>query len=100
MMRTALRTFAGIVAFTLPILVSVIGVRFDHSVLGHDPKYTGWIAVVLWSSIGLGALGPAALILTSKLSWPKRIGLTCAILCLFVLECVFTFYIAMMSEVG
>jgi hypothetical protein len=75
-------------------------VRLDHSTLGHDPTYAPLVLPVLLSSVGLAAVVPAALIMTSKLSLPRRVGLTVALLCLLVLECGFTFYIAMLSQVG
>ena len=92
--------FAGIVAFTLPIPLSVIGVRLDHSSLGHDPTFGALVLPVLFTCVGLAAVVPGALIMTSKLPWVGRIGLTIAMLCLLALECGFTFYIAMLSEVG
>jgi hypothetical protein len=98
--RAATKTFAGIVTFTLPVLVTVIGVRLDHSTLSHDPTYEALALPVLLSSVGLAAAVPAALIMTSKLSWPRRIGLTVVMLCLLALECGFTFYIALLSGVG
>ena len=98
--RVATKTFAGIVSFTLPVLVAVIGVRLDHSTLRQDSRYAALVLPVLLSSVGLAAVVPAALIMTSKLSWPRRIGLTVAMLCLLALECGVTFYIAALSEVG
>jgi hypothetical protein len=98
--RAATKTFAGIVTFTLPVVVAAIGVRLDHSTLQHDTRYVASIPLMLWSSVGLAAVVPAALIMTSKLSWPRRVGLTVAMLCLLALECGFTVYIAMLSEVG
>jgi hypothetical protein len=100
MQKPWIKAFAGIVTFTLPVIVAVIGVRLDHSTLGHDPRYKALVLPVLLSSVGLAAVVPAALIMTSKLSWPMRVGLTVAMLCLLALECGFTFYIAALSEVG
>jgi hypothetical protein len=99
MRRSAIRTFVGIVAFLLPIPVAVIGVRLDHS-SGHDPTYGALALPVLLTSVGLAAVVPGALIMTSKLSRPKRVGLTVATLCLLALECGFTFYVAMLSQAG
>ena len=100
MRRLAVRSFAGIVAFTLPIPAAVIGVRLDHSSLSHDPTFGALALPVLLTCVGFAAVVPGALIMTSKLSWPRRVGLTVAMLCLLALECGFTFYIAMLSEVG
>jgi len=100
MRRSAIRKFVGIVAFLLPIPVAVIGVRLDHSTLGHDPIYGALALPVLLTSVGLAAVVPGALIMTSKLSRPKRVGLTVAMLCLLALECGFTFYVAMLSQAG
>jgi len=55
---------------------------------------------VLFGSAGLAAVVPAVLIMTSNLSWPRRIGLTVAMLFLLALDCGFTFYIAALSEVA
>jgi hypothetical protein len=100
MRKSVIRAFAGIVTFTLPVLVAVIGVRLDHSALSHNPAYAALVAPVLLSSVGLAAVVPAALIMTSKRSWPWRVGLTLAMLCLLALECAFTSYIAGLSELS
>jgi hypothetical protein len=100
MRRSAIRTCAGIVAFTLPALVGAIGVRLDHSTLQHDPRYVASIPLMLWSSVGLAVVVPGSLIMTSKLSWPRRIGLTLAMLCLLVLECGLTGYIVLLAGLG
>jgi len=97
MRRSAIRTFSGIVTFTLPALVAVIGVRLDHSTLQRDPRYATLIPVVLWSSVALAALVPAGLIMTSTLSWSRRVGLTVAMLCVLVLECGLASYIVLMQ---
>jgi hypothetical protein len=96
MRRSAIRTFSGIVTFTLPALVAVIGVSLDDSTPQHDPRYAALIPVVLWSSVVLAALVPAGLIMTSTLSWPRRVGMTVAMLCVLVLECGLTGYIVLM----
>lgn len=97
MQRPPFRAFIGIVAFTLPALVVVIGRRLDRSTLQHDPRYAALIPTVLWSSVVLAALVPAALIMTSPLSWPRRVGLMVATLCLLVLECGLAFYVVLMG---
>jgi len=58
MRRPLFRAFIGIVAFTLPALVIVIGRRLDRSTLQHDPRYATLIPIVLWSSVVLAALLP------------------------------------------
>ena len=100
MRRSAIRALAGIVTFTLPVLVAVVGVRLDHWALSHNPAYAALVPPVLLSSVGLAAVVPAALIITSKRPWPWRVGLTLAMLCLLALEGAFTFYIAGLSELG
>jgi len=97
MRRSAIRTFSGIVTFTLPALVAVIGVRLDHSTLQHDPRYAALVPVVLGSSVALAALVPAGLIMTSTLSWPRRVGWTVAMLCVLILECGLAGYIVLMQ---
>ena len=96
MRRLSLRAIAGIVAFLLPALVVLLGLCLDRSALRIDPRYAALIPPVLWSSVALGALVPAALILTSKISWPRRVGLTVAMLCLLALECGLALYIGLM----
>ena len=100
MRRSAIRAIAGIVAFAQPVLVAVIGVRLDHSTLSHDPTYGALALPVLLSSVGLAVVVPGGLIMTSKLSWPRRIGLTLGMLCLLVLECGLTGYIVLLAELG
>ena len=91
-----LRVIVGLVAFTLPILFVVIGMHFDRSQAQPDDQiYERWIQMLLWGSLVLAALVPSALIMTSRLSWPRRIGLTVVVLGLLVLECVVAFYIAL-----
>jgi hypothetical protein len=97
MRRSAIRTFSGIVTFTLPALVAVIGVRLDHSTLQHAPGYAALLPVVLWSSVVLAAVVPAGLIMTSRRSWPRRIGWTVAVLCALVLECGLAGYVVLMQ---
>ena len=98
MRRLAIRAFAGIVTFILPALLAVIGVRLDHSSLSHDPTYGALLLPVLFTCVGVAAVVPGALIMTSKLSRPWRVGLTVAMLCLLVLECGFTFYVAALAD--
>lgn len=71
--------------------------RLDHSSLSHDPTYGALALPVLLTCVGLAAVVPGALIMTSKLS---RVGLIVMMLCLLALVCGITFYIAMLSEVG
>lgn len=93
-----LRAIVGLVAFTLPVLVVVVGMHLDRSHIEPGDQTTArLIEIVLWGSMVLAALVPSALIMTSTLSWPRRVGLTVATLCLLVLECGLTFYIALMS---
>jgi hypothetical protein len=95
MRKPWIRGLAGIVAFALPALMCVIGMPLDRSSLGHDPTYKALILPVLCSSLLLAAVVPAALILTSTLSLPRRIGLTAAMWCLLALECGLAFYIVL-----
>jgi hypothetical protein len=91
------QSIVGLVAFTLPVLVVVIGMRLDRSpIQPSDLRYTELIQIVLWGSIALAALVPVALIMTSTLSWPRKLGLTLAMWSLLVLECGLTFYIALL----
>ena len=81
------RGLIGITAFCLPALVSVAGVSLDRSGLQLDQRYAAWIPKVIWSSVLLAAIMPAACILTSTLSLARRLGLTVAMLCLLAVEC-------------
>lgn len=94
-----IKGLTGTVAFGLPALMCVIGMRLDRSNLAHDPRYKSLILVVLCSSLFLAAVVPAALIMTSTLSLLRRIGLTAAMWCLLVLECCLAFYILLMEGV-
>ena len=94
----SLGVIVGIVAFTLPVLVVAIGMHLDRPPIRPADRYAALIPILLWGSIAVAALVPAAVIITSKLSWPRRIGLTVAVLCLLILECGFAFYIALLSE--
>ena len=93
-----LAAIVGFVAFALPILVVVIGMRLDRTpIQPGDQRYAGLIQIVVWGSILLAALVPSTLIMTSTLSWARRLALTIAVLSLLVLECVVAFYIALGS---
>jgi len=92
-----IRRLVGMVAFAFPALVVVVGLHLDQSSLRHDPKYVKAIPVVLWSSVLLAAVVPAALIMNSALSLPRRIGLTAAVWCLLTLECGLAVYIVLMQ---
>ena len=93
------RGLTGITAFCLPALVSVAGVSLDRSGLQLDQRYAAWIPKVIWSSVLLAAVVPAACILTSTLSLPRRIGLTAAMLCLLAVECGLAFVVGLMLSV-
>lgn len=80
--------------------MAVIEVRLDHSSLSHGRAYGALALPVLLTCVGLAAVVPGALIMTSKLSWPRRVGLIVMMLRVLALECGITFYIAMSSEVG
>ena len=92
------RGLIGITAFCLPALVSVAGVNLDRSGLDLGQRYAAWIPRVIWSSVLLAAVVPAACILTATLSWPRRIGLTAAMLCLLAVECGLAFYVGLMMS--
>ena len=42
MRKPGIRALVGIVTFTLPVLVAVIGVRLDHSTLDRTPDMRRW----------------------------------------------------------
>src|SRR5215467_9871216 len=100
MQRPWFRWVVGIIAFALPVLAVAIGLRLDHSSLRRNPTYTASVPFMLFGSILLAAIVPAALILSSKQSLLRRLGLTIATLGLLALECAITFYIAMMSQLS
>jgi hypothetical protein len=97
MRKSRIRALAGIVAFALPAFMCVVGVRLDRSSIGHAPTYQPLILVVLCSSVLLAAVVPAALIMTSKLSLLRRIGLTATVLCFLALECGLAAYMVLME---
>ena len=97
MRKPGIRALAGIVAFTLPSFICVIGVRLDRSSIGHHPASEPWIPVGLCSSVLLAAVVPSALIMTSTRSLHRRIGLTATMLCLLALECGLAGYIVLME---
>lgn len=92
-----IRRLVGVVAFFLPALMAVVGVRLDQSSLRQDPKYVTAVPVMLLSPVILAALVPAYLIMTSTLPLARRIGLTAAVWCLLTLECGLTVYIVLMA---
>ncbi len=100
MQRPWFRWVAGIIAFALPVLAVAIGLRLDHSSPRRNPTYTASVPFMLFGSIFLAAIVPAAPILSSKQSLLRRVGLTIATLGLLALECAITFYIAMMSQLS
>lgn len=78
---------AGAAAFAVPAVSTVIGIRVDQSSFRYEPAYGALIPAVFYGSVFLAAAVPAALILTSTLSLPRRIGLTAAVWCLLAIEC-------------
>ena len=90
------RGLIGITAFCLPALVTVVGIGVDRSGRPLDPGIAAWLPKVIWSSVLLAAVVPAACILTSTLSLPRRIGLTAAMLCLLAVECGLALYLGLM----
>ena len=100
MAKPLLRWAAGVVAFSAPSIVAAIGTRLDHSSLRNAPSYAAAAPILIWGSIFFAVLVPAGLILTSKQSWPRRVGLTLLMLCLLVLECTIAFYVALMPALG
>jgi len=92
------RALIGVTAFCLPAIVTVAGVSLDRSGLHLDQGYAAWIPKVIWSSVLLAAVVPAACILTSTLSLPRRIGLTAAMLCLLAVECGLAFFVGLMMS--
>jgi hypothetical protein len=97
-MRTPwVKWLAGIVAFALPAMVCVIGVRLDRSSIAHAPAYKSSIPAVLCITVLLAAVLPGTLIMTSAGSLLRRIGLTAAMLCLLALECGLAGYIVLMA---
>jgi uncharacterized membrane protein YidH (DUF202 family) len=97
MRKPWIRALVGIIAFALPALMSVIGMQLDRSSIRHDPMYERLVPIVLCSSVLLAAVVPGVLIMASRLSLRRRIGLTVATLCLLALECVIAGYIVLME---
>jgi len=97
MQQPFLRWAVGVVTFSLPAIVAAIGIRLDHSSLRNDASYADAAPIMIWGSLFLAVLVPASLILTSKQSWPRRIGLTLAVLCLLAAECAVAFFIGLGS---
>lgn len=93
-----MKGIAGVVSFSLPALMCVVGLRLDRSSIGHDPRFGVLIPVALIASLLLAAGVPAGMIASSALSLPKRIGLTLAIWCLLALECSLALYMGLMSS--
>ena len=77
--------------------MGAIWLHLDLSTLEHDPRYMVSVPLILWSSVGLAAVVPASLIMTSKLPWVGRIGLTIAMLCLLALEFGMTVWILVLK---
>ena len=88
----------GIVAFSLPGLLTVLAMRLDRSGLGHDPTYARLIPPVMWGSLLVASIVPAALILRSAMSLPKRIALTAATWALLAIECTLAVYIGLLGS--
>lgn len=94
------RGLIGITAFCLPALVTVAGISLDRSGLHLDPGIVAaWLPKVIWSSVLLAAVVPAACILTSTLSLPRRMALTAAMLCLLAVECGLALVVGLMLSV-
>ena len=91
------KRIVGIVAFALPALMSVVGMRLDRLSFGHDPAYARLIPPVMWASLLVAVIVPAAFVMTSSLSLRKRVALTASILCLLAIECVLVVYIGLLS---
>jgi len=94
---TLIKWLAGVVTFLLPALIAAIGLHLDKSVYRNDPAYTAIIPVAAWSAIILAMVVPAALVLTTRMSLPRRLGLAAVIWCLLAIE-FYMIFIAVLSS--
>jgi len=97
MRKSWVRILVGICSFALPALMANIGMRLDESRFRHDPTYRALVPPVMLGSVVLAAVVPAALIMTTALSLPRRIGLAAAVWSLLAIECAVTVYVVLME---
>jgi len=95
MRSTHIKWLAGLVTFFLPAMFTVIGLHLDKSVYRHDPAYIALIPVAGWSAIVLAVVVPTALVLTTRISLPHRLGFMVLVWGLLLIEFYVIFIFAM-----
>ena len=91
-----IKWLGGGLAFFLPAVIATIGMHLDRSAYRNDHVYTALVLVAGWSAISLAIVVPAALLMSSRMSLRRRIGLTAVVWCLILLE-FYLIFIAVMS---
>ena len=81
-----MKWLVGSLAFFLPAAIAAIGKRLDRSDFRHDATYSALIPVVCWSSILLAIAIPTVLVMRTRMSLRRRMGVTGVIWCLLLLE--------------
>jgi hypothetical protein len=81
-----MKWLVGSLAFLLPAAMAVIGKRLDRSDFRHDATYSALIPVAYWSSILLAIAIPTILVMRTRMSLRRRMGVTGVIWCLLLLE--------------
>ncbi len=86
-MHTAMKKWlCGSLAFLLPALVAFVGELLDQSRFRHDPLYTAVIPFVSWGALLLSVIIPLALVITARMTLPRRLSATAIVLSGLLLE--------------
>ena len=91
-----IKWLGGGLAFFLPAFIAAIGMHLDRSTYRNDQLYTALVPVAGWGAISLSIIVPTVLLLSSRMSLRRRIGLTAVVWCLLLLE-FYLIFIAVMS---
>ena len=86
MHSNVLKWLVGTFAFFFPAAIAAIGMRLDRSAFRHDPTYAALVPVVCLGSMLLAITVPTVLIMKSRMSMVRRIGLSGVYWCLLLHE--------------
>jgi len=86
MYSNGVKWLVGSLAFFLPAAVAAVGTRLDKSRFRHDATYAALIPLVCLGTIFVALSIPTVMVLRSRMSLVRRMGLAGLIWCLLLLE--------------
>ena len=86
MRSSIIKWLLGSLAFLVPAMIAVIGMYLDKSPIRHDSLYKSLVPIVSWGAIILAAIVPTALVVTARMSLPRRASFVVAIWCMLIVQ--------------